>query len=363
MTLALSVKRPLPSTFEDIDSENIDPSIFSSTKKSKGSIEHTLKAEQSSQFVLKNAFTVPRAPGLATRRIATPQRLEAARKSPAPITKTPQPSSAPAAAGGSPKSKRHGIRILSRRRGSSSPFTRIDPPSFGSSNGLPFSIDTLLSSTVTSYRPQKPNEILTLDETHPKGWIFDIHEDGEDELENVLFEHDANRLDISDDSGDEGNHRSKDMRGKENIPPMENTIVGIVPVTTIRPVSRKDMMTDEPRTPLGDLDTKEFYAEGCDESSVIITPPQLLDDKPNATYNIINHVTSSDAVDTHPESHNEWVDSLRRSESVKHSRAGSALAILSELDSHNEAEIEIWESDSANVEEETCANEVAPISV
>lgn len=31
-------------------------------------------------------------------------------------------------------------------------------------------------------------------------------------------------------------------------------------------------MTDEPRTPLGDLNAKDFYAEGCDVNSFITVP-------------------------------------------------------------------------------------------
>lgn len=79
-------------------------------------------------------------------------------------------------------------------------------------------------------------------------------------------------LEISDD---EGKSKSED-RGKENIDPNELSI----PITRSMAasgsivkaprVTRKDMMTDEPRTPLGDLNAADYYAEGLDATSVIL---------------------------------------------------------------------------------------------
>ena len=361
MTLASSVKRSLPSAFEDVDSENVDPIIFSSAKKPKGSTDYPLKVEKPSQFVLANAFTAPRALEVTKRPISTPRRLEAARKTPAPKLKTSQPSSAPAAAGRSPKGKRHGI--LSRLRGSSSPFTRIDPPSFGGSNGLPFSINAALSNTVSSYKVEKPVEVSTSDEYFPKEWLFDIHEDHRgDKVEDINFEHDTDRLDISDDSDGEGRLVIKDTRGKENIPPTENFSVNGVPVTTVRSVSRKDMMTDEPRTPLGDLNAKDYYAEGCDDSSVIVIPAQSDETNTNNICHTENHVIPSNATETYPDSHNGWMEFLSQGGPLKQSMV-TALATPHDQDASNEAEIEIWESDSAKAENESCANEVVCASL
>jgi len=82
----------------------------------------------------------------------------------------------------------------------------------------------------------------------------------------------ATSLGISDDES-----KAQDLadHGKENIDPNEVS----VPVTrsmsaatkvTIPKVTRKDMMTDEPRTPLGDLNPTEFYGEGLDATSVVL---------------------------------------------------------------------------------------------
>ena len=46
--------------------------------------------------------------------------------------------------------------------------------------------------------------------------------------------------------------------------------------------SRKHMMTDEPRSPLGDLEASEYYAADCDVSSYFAIP----EDDLNTRYNI-----------------------------------------------------------------------------
>ena len=238
----------------------------SPSKKAKTSESDPVKDTQSYHFVLKDAYP---APAVKPRTIITPRRLDAARST---TRKVVAPSSAPAAAGRSPKSKRVGI--LSRRRVSASPFTRVDPPSFGLSNGLPFSIDAALAGTVASYKPEPLQTVSVplLEESVPKSWMFDIHEDtADDELGN-LMQFSTQTLDISDD---ESRVIAKDDRGKENIPPNEHHILpAISPAVLTGPVSRKDMMTDEPRTPLGDLDAAEFYAEGCDSASYVIVPTE-----------------------------------------------------------------------------------------
>lgn len=180
--------------------------------------------------------------------------------------------SAPAAAGRSPKGKR--IGILSRRRMTSSPFTRVNPPSFVSAdtqNGLPFSIDAALSATIPSYNVKAAQhaEVRTLDESIPHGWMFNIHEDSKGEEVDIIIGHSANALDISDD---ESRVAAKNDRGKENIPPSDGTLVAMSAVAISAPTTRKNMMTEELRTPLGDLEASEFYAEGCDASSYIHIP-------------------------------------------------------------------------------------------
>ncbi|MCJ1316057.1 hypothetical protein MMC15_001377 [Xylographa vitiligo] len=347
--LASPVKRRYPPSFDDVDSENIDPiNLKSSSKKAKNIHGNPIKPAKVSHFVLKNAYSAPAA---LARPIITPRRLDAAR----PSTRKPvAPSSAPAAAGRSPKSKR--IGILSRRRISSSPFTRVDPPSFGLSNGMPFSIDAALSGTVPSYKgePVQAITVPTLEESVPNGWMFDIHEDTPEEETGNVMSFSFQTVDISDD---ESRRASNHDRGKENIPPTDylSSVVATQQVTTAGSASRQAMMTDEPRTPLGDLDAADFYADGCDASSYIIVPAEKSDDKiekPNeypvekslsvaATGNV-RIVCSQDS----------WKDLLVQVDVTQ--KANVVAPVVDPVVSLEEcsADIEIWESESAKGDDE-----------
>ena len=109
------------------------------------------------------------------------------------------------------------------------------------------------------------------EEDMPRSWMFDIHEDTPDEELGNMMEFSTQTLDISDD---ESKAREQEDRGKETVPPAEMA-ANIRPA----PAPRKELMTDEPRTPLGDLDAKEYYAEGCDANSFLVVPEDQ-EDKP-----------------------------------------------------------------------------------
>lgn len=185
------------------------------------------------------------------------------------LRSTPPPS-IPAPAGRSPV-KAKGSGILSRRRVSAKPFTRIDPPFGATKNGLPFSLDTALSGTLPDYKPKQPKVLATLLDSKPKRWSFTIHEDTESQEETdmrhkeTVMERSASDLDISDD---ESRVTRKDDRGKENIPPVDDLNA------PVRSTSRNDMMSDDSRAPLADLNAKDYYAEGCDESSFFTVPAE-----------------------------------------------------------------------------------------
>lgn len=346
MTLSSSVKRRYSPSFDEVDSENIDPSILkSSSKKAKNLDGNPIKPGKVSHFVLKSDNT---SFASVNRPVITPKRLETARAS----TRKPiAPSSAPPAAGRSPKSKRAGI--LSRRRVSSSPFTRVDPPSFGVSNGLPFSIDAALSGTVASYKPEPVQQVHvpTLEEAVPKTWMFEIHEDTVDEELGNLMYFGTQTLDISDD---ESRLAAKDDRGKENIPPADfPSMTNVQTVGTTRPVSRKDMMTDEPRTPLGDLVASEFYAEGCDASSYIIVPAEKSGLCNEKTYDAlgakdIDTISVLPKAPTSENSQNDWNNLLAMVNASTEVNNPDAVAQQEEAP----APIEIWESESAKGEDD-----------
>ena len=207
---------------------------------------------------------------------------------------------------------------------------------------MPFSIDAALSGTVSSYKPEPLQHVSvpTLGEAVPNGWMFDIHEDTEDEALSNIMEFSTQTLDISDD---EGRRAEKDDRGKENIPPMDYPSLSVGPT---RPLSRKDMMTDEPRTPLGDLDAAGFYAEGCDASSFIIVPAEK-SFTPNIDALEANDISAPVQAKARASegSQDGWKDFLAQFEASTKANAAPAIAASSPEDAA--PEIEIWESESA----------------
>ena len=84
-----------------------------------------------------------------------------------------------------------------------------------------------------------------------------------------LMQHSTTVLDISDDEG----KSDTSTRGKENVPPHE---LGIeLPrarqsTATIPAATRKSPKMDEPRSPLGELNAAEYYAEDCNAFSYTI---------------------------------------------------------------------------------------------
>jgi hypothetical protein len=284
-TQSTGKRQRAPEIFEDVDSENIDPSVFASpSKKSKTSSTLDFDFVKPSKFNLvsspvKSVSANATPSVMSTRKILTPSSTRST-----PINKSR----------GSPKNNR--ISAITKRRASSTP-RRIDPPSFNqSSPSLPFSIDAALSGTISGYTP-KPSVAATpvsappapvissLEDSMPKGWFFEIHEDTPEQEAANLMEHSASILDISSDDDVATKQRNEELeRGKENIPPpdfllsqprVHSATESEIEVKIDEPVKRprlrkivQDAM-DEDRRPLGDLAPSEFYGEGCDASSYV----------------------------------------------------------------------------------------------
>jgi len=290
--------------YED-DSENLDPILLASPKRSKG-VDGSFPVKdlfKPSQFVLTKAPPSPNDIGspIKSTSLASLSRpssrpiLQA--RSPAPKLNTTVSKSTPltAPAGRSPTRKR--IGILNRRR-TASPFTRIDPPRFGAPapSSAPFSIDAALSGTIPSYGARQAQRSRSTASDIPQSlhepetkdtWFFDIHEDTAEETMTNLMEHSTYTLDISSD--EESSTRSKDERGKENVPPMDDvsqTRFSAPTSAQTQDASSQDLKVrikssrrrreiemgaiDVDRSPLGDLAAEDFYAEGCDEASVVV---------------------------------------------------------------------------------------------
>ncbi|KAI4951934.1 hypothetical protein J4E91_003395 [Alternaria rosae] len=291
-----------PEIFEDADSENVDPSIFNSpTKKSKTASNSDAGYIKPANFSI---FTSPVKPSAGSLN-ATPSipSVRKALSSPNTAKSTPISTSR-----GSPKNKR--LHAISKRRASGSPFRRVDPPSFTqSSPSLPFSIDAALSGSISTYTPKAPTVAATpvsapapqtpvLDDSMPKSWFFEIHEDTPEQEAANLMEHSASVLDISSDD-DAATKASNEDRGKENVPPpdflaahprkrnhassfddgYETDILADLPVKQPRLRKFVQDAMDEDRRPLGDLAPSEFYAEGCDATSYVTVDAGI--DKPS----------------------------------------------------------------------------------
>jgi len=300
-TLSSPTKRKA-TAYED-DSENVDPIIFFSPKKSKGSdgtSNDTTQLQKPVNFFLTKAPPSPNDFSAALKPTpVSPRRPILPARSPAPRINTKSiPLSAPA--GRSPTRKR--IGILNRRK-TASPFTRVDPPKFGApSSSLGFSIDAALSGTIPSYSarqrqasPVAKEDALPIPVLYtpaPKdSWFFDIHEDTPEELATNLMEHSTCTLDISSD--EESASRLKDERGKENIPPLDDISQTRIQVSDPVEQAESSMASlkaemraqrrrreveegacDVDRVALGEMAAEDFWAEGCDGESVFLVPSE-----------------------------------------------------------------------------------------
>ncbi|KAL8935466.1 MAG: hypothetical protein Q9216_005409 [Gyalolechia sp. 2 TL-2023] len=238
--------------FDDEDQENVDPATLNgSGKKVKGSDGAAVKPRQAAHFSL----TTINKPAL-------PESSKIARATLGVKARPQQSSINRDAAGDAHKTKYAGIAARSRLAGKRivrvGPYTNdghiaaaAAPVSTGD-NFAPMDLPTL--------KPRVGKKIR-------KGMAFSIHEDTPDDLLANLMDHSTCTLDISDD---ENRGKFRDDCDKENIPPPG------CPASAVRPVGRRDMMTDEVRSPLGKLNAADYYAAGCDASSVINAPQEDL---------------------------------------------------------------------------------------
>ncbi|KAH7318112.1 hypothetical protein B0I35DRAFT_431347 [Stachybotrys elegans] len=370
------------------DSENVDPLLFA--KRSKGSSPSSGDLFKPSAFILTskslsatNSPATPETTSLLTSptKTATPRRTLQP-KSPVSRLSTnftkPLTNSAPA--GRSPtRGKRSGI--LNRRR--SGPYSRVDPPSFNlglgtSAGAAPFSLDAALKGTIPSYGirqaapaiaplPAKDN-YLDLHQTDMKAsWFFDIHEDTPEQDMTNLLQHSTCVLDISSDEESEqrANRERAEGRDKENIPPVDD-----VSQTSARRSARRnadEMIIEKERVALGEMNTADFFPEGCDETSVIIIPAdeddeqlpqrpqQPLEQKKAERAPIVDELEFSPelraAEETQADIDEADIDALM----FKSEPASTKTAVLEPIEGTGES-FELWESSSAKDEAEAATS-------
>ncbi|CAK7270226.1 hypothetical protein SEPCBS57363_003998 [Sporothrix epigloea] len=206
---------------------------------------------------------------------------------PLPVSSTSSHSSL---AGRSPtRSSRRGGLLSAKRRaspglGNSTPASRSISSNFGAA--APFSLDAALKGTLSSYDARLTASALPmsslLDETIglDASWEFTIHEDTPEQDMTNLLQHSTCVLDISSDEESEQKARRERAEGrdKENIPPpndisQTSSIHRQSSTTTATAAaysSLEKMPIDRPRSPLSQLNAADYYAEGCDEASVVL---------------------------------------------------------------------------------------------
>ncbi|PKS09804.1 hypothetical protein jhhlp_004426 [Lomentospora prolificans] len=287
-------KRKASELTED-DFENVDPSIFA--KRSKGADDSFFSKDilKAPVFNLTTKPAARLAPTSPSRSLPTSPRSRTILHAKSPIGKIntsvarSSPLSAPA--GRSPtRSRRSGISS-SRRRTTAGSYARIDPPQFNLGVAAPFSLDAALKGTIPSYAARPSASSLsagtpaesTTESTSFGGfelggsemkasWFFDIHEDTPEQEMTNLLQHGTCTLDISSDEESEqrATRERAEGRDKENIPPADD--VSQTSRRAARRAAEDDMEVEKKRLALADLDAAEFYATGCDATSVIVVP-------------------------------------------------------------------------------------------
>ncbi|KXX75600.1 hypothetical protein MMYC01_206567 [Madurella mycetomatis] len=284
------IKRKASEVLDADDFENVDPNVFS--KRSKGV---DLDNDLNKGFVKPSAFVLTKAaPPASCLPFEDVRRNQSSRlSSPRPrnILKPKSPAaqlslkdaaspSLTAPAGRSPTRGAKRMGILSRRR-----TQRIDPPSFGLGATAPFSLDAALKGTIPSYSGSlrtssrsssssisSSSDLLPQSDTK-SSWFFDIHEDTPEQEMTNLLQHSTCTLDISSDEESE-RRASRDRaegRDKENIPPADD--ISQTSARFVRaPADIDDMVVEKQRGPLAEMNVADYYAEGCDSTSVVIVP-------------------------------------------------------------------------------------------
>ncbi|KAI8630240.1 hypothetical protein F5Y19DRAFT_58252 [Xylariaceae sp. FL1651] len=371
------VKRKASEVTELDDSENVDPVLFSKRAKGNDSAFPTKDSfiKPSTFFLTKSASTndmpnsnVPKAVTPRPRPLLNPKSPVA--KLNTTITRS-SPLSAPA--GRSPtRGKRSGILSSRRRTGGS--YSRVDPPVFGlsSSSAAPFSLDAALKGTISSYTSRsnvssskkESSGLSDFGNLHEpemsSSWFFDIHEDTPEQEMTNLLQHSTCVLDISSDEESESRRQRERAEGKENVPPVDDVSQTSRPRAARLAINADEMVIEKERNPLGEMNPKEYYSEGCDENSIVIVlgdeyeaipvengfqfAPEL---SPSTSTQVEAQAEAvAEAVATEEES-SKTVDELMQ----KTDEPVPGAAVLEPMEGTGES-FEVWESSSAKDETE-----------
>lgn len=190
-------------------------------------------------------------------------------------------------------------------------------------------------------------------------WFFDIHEDTVIEDMTNALDHKASGLEIMSEEEKRKKLQEEYEESKENHPPIDDISQTSQP-RAARPVNADEMVFEKERNPLGEMDPKDYYSQGCDENSIIIVPGDEDEEAPvQNDRQFIPEVNSSVAIADQTE-----VDLIAESEPLEEERCASAeelmqktdhpapsAAVLEPLEGTGES-FEVWESSSAKDEAE-----------
>ena len=323
---------------EDIDSENIDPTLTASSKRKRASDENEdgeNVPSKPSRIALKTVESSP---------VPPPRVSSTPRTAPQPSTPKSVPSLKPA--GRSPQSKAASCKPFARRSNISK--TRPEPAGGRKSVHRPFSLATALSNG----RAKSPQKTAPAPKPTPASWSFEIHVDSEEEEMTNLMQHSTGVLDISDDESKQ-QETSSAGRGKENVPPSELNL--LLPTTRQQEspaaAARKSVMMEESRAPLGELNAADYYGDDCHAFSYAVVHDD--DDEEDTEHVPVPEqkkssasapVSSRNSTSTQP-ARSTKLSSVSSISSLLESTAPKAKSKTASEPS--ESEIDIWESGSA----------------
>ncbi|RYC60377.1 hypothetical protein CHU98_g5830 [Xylaria longipes] len=367
------VKRKASEVTESDNSENVDPVLFSKRAKGNDSFFPSKDSfiKPPTFFLTKSASTndlpVSNSPKPATplpRAFLNP--ISPATKLNASILRS-SPLSAP---GGRPLTRKRSGGLRSSRRRTGGSYTRVDPPVFAlptSSSVAPFSLDAALKGTIPSYTrsdvsSKKSSSGLSdfsgLHEPEMKSsWFFDIHEDTVIEDMTNDLDHKASGLDLMSEEEKWKKLQEEYEESKENHPPLDDVSQTSQP-RVARPGSADEMVFEKERNPLGEMDPKDYYSEGCDENSIIVVPADEDEEAPTQNDRQfipevnspvpIGDATSDPIAESEPlGGRYASVEELMQ----KTDQPAPSAAVLQPLEGTGES-FEVWESSSAKDEAE-----------
>lgn len=184
--------------------------------------------------------------------------------------------------------------LSSRLYAVANPYSRIDPSTLPVPVA-PLSLDAALKGSIPSYAARSKTPVLS---TRKKvvcaspsdlsvssmndSWFFAIHEDTPEQEMTNLLQHSTCTLDISSDEETENkqHHERDEGTDKENVPPSDD----VSQLSQQRWTASADFAQTEnentmldkakldARVALREMNTRDFFADGCDERSIFVVP-------------------------------------------------------------------------------------------